>query len=51
MRLIGPDQVRKLLTEVADHLDIRVHPDNAVSLGEQDKASEGDREPSLGRNV
>ncbi len=30
MRLIGPDQVRKLLTELTDRLDLRVHPDRAV---------------------
>ena len=29
MRLIGPDQVRKVLTELTDRLDLRVHPDRA----------------------
>jgi trehalose 6-phosphate synthase/phosphatase len=29
MRLVGPDQVRKLLTELADRLDLRIHADDA----------------------
>jgi len=34
MRLVGPDQVRKLLTELTERLDQRVHPDRAGTLGE-----------------
>jgi trehalose 6-phosphate synthase/phosphatase len=32
MRLIGPDQVRKLLTELIDQLDLRIHPDHALPV-------------------
>lgn len=34
MRLIGPDQVRKLLAELTERLDLRVHPDRAGTPGE-----------------
>jgi trehalose 6-phosphate synthase/phosphatase len=32
MRLVGPDQVRKLLAELAERLDLRVHADHAETL-------------------
>ena len=32
MRLVGPDQVRKLLTELAGRLDLRIHADHAEAF-------------------
>jgi hypothetical protein len=40
MRLVGPDQVRKLLTELADRLDQRIHADHAER---EDEAPDSDR--------
>jgi trehalose 6-phosphate synthase/phosphatase len=42
MRLIGPDQVRKLLTELIEQLDLRIHPDHAVPIGVGSQAEAGD---------
>ncbi len=40
MRLVGPDQVRKMLTELAERLDLRVHADHAEN---EDEAPDQDR--------
>jgi trehalose 6-phosphate synthase/phosphatase len=38
MRLIGPDQVRVLLTALIEQLDLRIHPDHAVPLRSSESA-------------
>jgi trehalose 6-phosphate synthase/phosphatase len=42
MRLIGPDQVRKLLTELIEQLDLRIHPDHAVPIAAAESAEAGE---------
>ena len=39
MRLVGPDQVRKLLTELAERLDLRIHPDHSEAFGKDDQSA------------
>ena len=39
MRLVGPEQVRKLLTELAGRLDLRAHADHAEAFGEDDPSA------------
>ena len=51
MRLSGPDQVRKLLGELVEHLDLRVHPGRGAAPEEDEPGStrEPDRPAAVGR--
>jgi trehalose 6-phosphate synthase/phosphatase len=49
MRLIGPDQVRRLVGDLIEHLDIRIHPDHAGALSAEGESLPDSVEAASGR--